>query len=59
MEAVLKQKVMLFLSIFTRIDGEEKDFEGRIRRKIESHFDVMMENPRLPFLLLNERNNFV
>lgn len=53
-EAVLKQKVMLFLSIFTRIDGEERDFEGRIRRKIESHFDVMMENPRLPFLILNE-----
>lgn len=53
-ERVFQEKLMLFLSAFTKIDMESKSFEDRLRRKIETHFDILMANPRLPFLILNE-----
>lgn len=53
-ETIFQRKIMLFLSAFTKIDEESQSFEERLRRKIESHFDILMANPRLPFLILNE-----
>jgi len=53
-EAVLREKIMLFLSAFMKIDEESESFEERLRRKAEAHYDVLAANPRLPFLLINE-----
>ncbi len=53
-EAILREKLTLFLSSFTKIDEEAASFEERVRRKVETHFDILAANPRLPFLLLNE-----
>ncbi len=53
-EAVLREKFNLFLSAFMKIDEESDSFEERVRRKVETHFDIMAANPRLPFLIINE-----
>lgn len=53
-EAVLKEKLVLFLSSFMKIDKESTNFEERLKRKAEAHFDILAANPRLPFLLFNE-----
>ena len=34
--------------------NEEKDFENKLKKKIEVHFDMLRNHPRLPFLLFNE-----
>jgi AcrR family transcriptional regulator len=53
-EQVFESKLRLFVSVFLSIGNEEKNFEDKLRKKIEAHFEILRKNPRLPFLLLNE-----
>jgi TetR/AcrR family transcriptional regulator len=52
-QAVFKKRVILFLSSFLQISKENIPFEEKLKRTIELHFDMLRENPRLPFLLFN------
>jgi len=53
-EEVFSKKAELFFSAFMNVENEELPFRGNLRRVIEVHFDMLMKNPRLPFLLINE-----
>lgn len=51
---VFKNKIKIFVAIFTQIDASNDDFSTKLRRKIEAHFDLLIANPKLPFLIVNE-----
>lgn len=51
---VFNNKIEFFLAIFMQIDASDDDFFTKLRRKIEVHFDLLISNPKLPFLIVNE-----
>jgi TetR/AcrR family transcriptional regulator len=53
-ESIFERKAQLMLSAILKMDDPEKPFEERLRLLIESHFDIMLANPKLPFLFFNE-----
>jgi len=53
-EAVFAGKAKRFVAEFVEINNEAIPFEEKVRRKISSHFDMLLENPKLPFLIINE-----
>ncbi len=53
-DAVFEKKARLFLSAILQIDESAIPFEEKLKRKIETHFDILKENPQLPFLIINE-----
>ncbi len=53
-EAIFETKLKLFVKAFLKIGNEDLSFEEKLRRKIETHFDILAKNPRLPFLVINE-----
>ena len=55
-EAVFARKFQEFASNIIEISDEDLPFEEKLRLKIESHFDMLMNNPKLPLLLAYELN---
>lgn len=53
-EAIFFKKLEVFISSFLHVDQRENSFEEKLRFKIESHFDVLFKNQKLPFLVLSE-----
>ncbi len=53
-QKIFLSKIGLFMSALLEIDDSSDEFFVKIRRKIEAHFDMLVRNPRLPFLILNE-----
>lgn len=53
-DSVFEKKARLFFSVILEIDESELPFEEKLKRKIEAHFDMLRDNPRLPFLIINE-----
>ncbi|OHD76076.1 MAG: hypothetical protein A3J97_14505 [Spirochaetes bacterium RIFOXYC1_FULL_54_7] len=53
-QEVFNAKATLFLSAFLQAGESEDSFEGRLRKRIETHYDMLVQNPKLPFLILNE-----
>lgn len=53
-EAIFEVKLKLFVKAFLKIGNEDLPFEEKLRRKIETHFDILSANQRLPFLVINE-----
>ncbi len=53
-ESIFERKAQLMLSAILKMDDPSQPFEERLRKLIENHFDIMMKNPQLPFLFLNE-----
>jgi AcrR family transcriptional regulator len=53
-EAIFRRKAPVFLAAFFRSDLKDLPFEERMRRRVETHFDLLLENPRVPFLVINE-----
>jgi AcrR family transcriptional regulator len=51
---VFEKIAHLILSSFFQIDEKDLSFEDRLKLKIESHFNVLAANPRLPFFFFNE-----
>ena len=56
-EAIFAEKMKMFASELVRISSEEISFEQKLRKKIESHFEMLQKNPRLPFLFFTEMNS--
>ena len=53
-EAVFEKKIKLFVSNLLHIGEENIPFKEKLRKRIESHFDMIKANPKLPFLIYNE-----
>ncbi len=53
-ESFFKNKATLFVSAFITAGNSSTSFEEKLKCKIEAHFEILMANPRLPFLLFNE-----
>lgn len=53
-EAVFAEKARRFIASMLEISNESIPFEEKVRRKIASHFDMLFENPQLPFLIITE-----
>lgn len=53
-ETIFHNKIRLFIEGFVNITQEESDFQAKIVKVVETHFDFMRANKRLPFLLINE-----
>jgi len=54
--AIFENKMKFFLSSLLQVSHEDLPFEDKLARKIETHFDAIMEDPKLPFLFFNELN---
>jgi AcrR family transcriptional regulator len=55
-EAVFANKFQGFVSNIMEISAEDLPFEEKLRLKIESHFEMLMNNPKLPMLVAYELN---
>jgi AcrR family transcriptional regulator len=55
-EAVFAEKFQSFATSILEINQEEISFEEKLRLKIESHFDMLTKNPKLPLLIAYEMN---
>lgn len=53
-EAVFEKKIKLFVSNLLHIGEENIPFKEKLRKRIETHFDMIKANPKLPFLIFNE-----
>lgn len=53
-QIIFENKLKLFASTFFTIDQQDGTFFEKLERKIGAHFDILVDNPRLPFMLLNE-----
>ncbi|MBF9017412.1 MULTISPECIES: TetR/AcrR family transcriptional regulator [unclassified Oceanispirochaeta] len=53
-EAIFYKKLHVFISTFGQVDQRDLSFEDKLIHKIESHFDVLFENQKLPFMVLSE-----
>ena len=55
--AIFEKKMKGFVSELLAISEEDLPFEEKLTRKIESHFEMIQSNPRIPFLLFSELNS--
>lgn len=53
-EAIFKNKIKFFLGTLLKVDKEDLPYEEKLSRKIESHFDAIKEDPKLPLFFFNE-----
>ena len=56
-EAIFAKKVKMFASELVQISSEDISFEEKLRKKVASHFQMLQQNPRLPFLFFTELNS--
>lgn len=55
-EAVFAEKFQNFATNILEINQGNFSFEEKLKMKIESHFDMLMANPKLPLLIIYEMN---
>lgn len=53
-ETIFERLAKTMVSSILRDDDPSKPFEERLRVVIESHFDLLMKHPKLPFFFFNE-----
>ncbi len=53
-QRIFETKLTLFASTFFSIGQQGDTFEERLTQKIEAHFDMLVQNPKIPFLIINE-----
>jgi Transcriptional regulator len=53
-EMIFEKKAELFMKTFLQISGELLPFEEKLRRKVAAHYEMLLANPQLPFLIINE-----
>jgi TetR/AcrR family transcriptional regulator len=53
-ETIFERLAKTMVSSILRDDDPSKPFEERLRVVIESHFDMLMKHPKLPFFFFNE-----
>jgi len=53
-EAIFAEKLTTFFSVIFQTHDESLSFEEKLKKYIGAHFDMLMANPKLPFLVINE-----
>ncbi|HCB63228.1 MAG: hypothetical protein A2W93_11345 [Bacteroidetes bacterium GWF2_43_63] len=53
-EAIFADKLKTFFSVIFQTHDESLTFEEKLKKYIGAHFDMLMANPKLPFLVVNE-----
>ena len=56
-EAIFEKKVKMLATELVQISNEDIPFEEKLRKKVESHFEMIERNHRLPFLFFSEMNS--
>lgn len=52
---IFEQKFRFFFQTLFRLEAiDSLSFEAKIRYVVESHFDMLVQNPKMPALILNE-----
>lgn len=51
---IFEEKIKIFAGAFFSIDENPGTFLEKLTRKIEAHFDIIAQNPKIPFLIINE-----
>ena len=52
---IFEEKIKIFAGAFFSIDEKPGTFLEKLStRKIEAHFDIIAQNPKIPFLIINE-----
>ena len=51
---IFEEKIKIFAGAFFSIDEKPGTFLEKLTRKIESHFVIIAQNPKIPFLIINE-----
>ena len=49
---IFEEKIKIFAGAF--FDEKPGTFLEKLTRKIEAHFDIIAQNPKIPFLIINE-----
>jgi len=52
--AIFNRKLKLFFSELVNYNSDKMPFEEKLKRKIEAHFNLLSQNPQLPFFIFNE-----
>jgi AcrR family transcriptional regulator len=55
-DAVFERLADIFVSAFLEHWEENIPFEEKVRKKIETHYEILKANPKMPFLFFNELN---
>ncbi len=53
-EAIFNKKIKFFIEALLKVDSEDLPYEEKLAKKIESHFEAIREDPRLPLFFFNE-----
>jgi AcrR family transcriptional regulator len=53
-EAIFQSKIKFFIGPLLEIGKEDIPYEHKLAKKIESHFDAVHANPKLPLFFLSE-----
>lgn len=53
-DAIFENKIGSFIGSLLKINHEDLPFETKLAKRIESHFDAISEDPRLPLFFFNE-----
>ncbi len=56
-EKIFENKIVLFTNAFHTPNVPGESFEDKLKRMIEAHFDVLLDNPKLPMLILSDMTN--
>ncbi|WP_020529919.1 TetR/AcrR family transcriptional regulator [Flexithrix dorotheae] len=56
-DAIFEKKIKVFIGSLLQIGHEDLPFEEKLKKKIESHFDAIKEDPRLPLFFFGEINS--
>jgi TetR/AcrR family transcriptional regulator len=56
-EAIFEKKMKFFISSLLQIESEDLPFLEKLAKRIESHFDAIIEDPQLPQFLFTEINS--
>ncbi len=56
-EAIFEKKMKFFVGSLIQINREELPFIEKLTKRIESHFDAVLEDPKIPLFLFNEINS--
>ena len=56
-EAIFEKKMKFFIGSLLEISQENLPFKEKLAKKIEAHFDAILEDPQLPLFLFSEINS--
>jgi AcrR family transcriptional regulator len=51
---IFRKKIETFANYFVNVGDDSMKFEERLRLRMYAHFEMLQQNPKMPFMLLNE-----